>query len=239
MAEVAGRALTAWRALNERQQAYLAAILAVDQAYEAYERGAWAAGGRRRPAAEWRWIAYNEASSSLLDRLRARGLVDAGTGATFEALDRRGLLTRRYCRDAVGLPILEVRLTAAGRAAVRAGTGTPGPERLPPGTLREWHWRALALAYATPDGVPQGDEGGGRYGGIGWHTWQRLRDYRAGPLVEEWPIDWRAPAHPAGVSTPVYRLFLTDAGQRFYVAHWAEYRARYPAVDAPSPLVKP
>jgi hypothetical protein len=170
MAEVAGRALTAWRALNERQRAFLAAILAVDQVNEAYERGAWAAGRRRRPAAEWRWIAYNEAGSPLLDRLRAHGLVDAGTGATFEALDRRGLLTRRYCRDAANLPILEVRLTTAGRAAARAGTGTPAPEWPPTGTLREWHRRELVLAYASPDGVPQDDEGGGCYGGIGWNT---------------------------------------------------------------------
>lgn len=237
MARETSMALAAWQSLNGRQRAYLAATLAVERANEAYERGARAAGGWRRPAAAWRWIAYNEAGSPLLDRLRASDLVDAGTGATFGALERRGLLARRYRRAAVGLPILEVRLTNVGRAAARAGTDTAAPERLLSGTLREWHWRALALAYASPAGVPQDVEQVGRYGGIGWPTWRRLRDHRAGALVEERVIDWCAPASPGGVSEPVYRLFLTEAGHRFYTAGWAGYRARYPAVAAPDPTV--
>ena len=54
-----------------------------------------------------------------------------------------------------------------------------------PGILREWYWRAMAEAWkARPAGVKS--EYGEDYGHIGWNTWLRLRDFKAGPLIEEY-----------------------------------------------------
>jgi hypothetical protein len=47
-----------WDELNPRQRAYLLTIYRLDQEAEARERGAWGAGTRARPAAEWRWLTY-------------------------------------------------------------------------------------------------------------------------------------------------------------------------------------
>ncbi|MFD1675610.1 hypothetical protein [Alicyclobacillus fodiniaquatilis] len=69
-----------------------------------------------------------------------------------------------------------VRMTAKGRRLVREATGEVRPKRLPVGTLKEWHWRALSTAYtAAESGVY--DECGD-YGGISWKTWLRLREYK-------------------------------------------------------------
>lgn len=74
----AALALAAWQGLNARQRAYLAAVFAIDRANEAYERGAWAAGGRRPPADEWCWLDYGEGwggPSALLARLHTSSSV--------------------------------------------------------------------------------------------------------------------------------------------------------------------
>jgi hypothetical protein len=128
--------------LNDRQRAYLLEIYSVDQDEEAYERAAWSHGRRRRPADQWRWLKYarGEVPTALYRRLSDGHLVDQGTGATFEALRARGLL---------GEDIPFVRLTAAGRKLARHLLGQQAPRQLPAGTLREWHWRALARAYAA------------------------------------------------------------------------------------------
>ena len=115
----------------------------------------------------------------------------------------------------------------------RAGLGEAAPARLPARALREWHLRALALAYASPEGIEQDEIGGGRSGRIGWPTWRRLRDYRAGALVEERQVGWRP---GLSASTPEYRRFLAAAGRRFYADHWGAYRRRYPDVAAPEPM---
>jgi len=71
------------------------------------------------------------------------------------------------------------------------------------GALREWHWHALAKAYAADDEGLGGEDGD--YARIGWNTWLRLRDYKRGALVEEVPgISWCNP--PDGPSGTVYRL---------------------------------
>ncbi len=78
----AARALAAWQGLNARQRAYLAAVFAIDRVNEAYERSARAAGGRRPPADEWRWLDYGEGwggPSALLARLRVCGLAGAAS----------------------------------------------------------------------------------------------------------------------------------------------------------------
>jgi hypothetical protein len=80
-----------WQSLNKRQQAYLTAIYEVDQEQEAAERARAARFYHARPAEEWRWMLYATLAftgdTPVKRRLRTVGLVDPGTGSTFEALD--------------------------------------------------------------------------------------------------------------------------------------------------------
>ncbi len=66
---------------------------------------------------------------------------------------------------------LMLQLTKEGRALVRAATGVKAYRPGAPGTLREWHWKAMVAAWrARPAGVQ--DENS-YYGHIGWNTWLR------------------------------------------------------------------
>jgi hypothetical protein len=70
--------------------------------------------------------------------------------------------------------VVYTQITPSGRKLVRAATGEQREKPRLPGTLREWHWRAMAQAWeARPDGVSE--EGHISYGGISWNTWLRLR----------------------------------------------------------------
>lgn len=76
-----------------------------------------------------------------------------------------------------------LQITSAGRKLVRSATGAKAYRPGSPGTLREWHWRAMVEAWkARPDGLKS--EYGEDYGHIAWNTWLRLRDFKAGPLIE-------------------------------------------------------
>ncbi len=67
------------------------------------ERGAWGAGSRARPAAEWRWLTYGYvlvgggaprgAVQMALDSADRR---DRGAGATLAAMAARGLIEERH-----------------------------------------------------------------------------------------------------------------------------------------------
>jgi hypothetical protein len=86
-----------WADLNKRQQTYLQAVYEVDQAKEADmkwlgSQGRWT----NTPASEWRWMPYNAAGAALLRKIKDAGSVDQGTGSTFEALERRGLVLCKY-----------------------------------------------------------------------------------------------------------------------------------------------
>ncbi len=52
-----------------------------------------------------------------------------------------------------------LRVTPAGRRLVRAWTGQTAYKAPCAGTLREWHWRALAKAYAAFDEGLEGEYG--------------------------------------------------------------------------------
>ena len=254
--------LSRWDSLNERQGAYLVAVYREDQREEAYQRSAFSRGGRAAPADQWRWILYGSSvvdESPLRMALETRDLVDGGTGSTFAALANKGLLLTRnssmHVRVAgkVGeVEVLYVRMTRAGRAAVRVAISAgavqseeaiqdlpegclPGETRLPSGTLRASHWRALARASAA------GDEGlagkYGDYGGIGWQTWRRLEDYRDGPLVIE--KETGPPRGAPSTPGPAYVLSITAAGRRLYETRLEEYRQRYPNIHAPHPQSRP
>jgi hypothetical protein len=223
--------MTTWNDLNERQQQYLQAIYETDQEYERMERSRWSRGWRARPADEWRWLKYATVDGVLTDlkrRIVGRNLVDAGTGSTFQALESRGLITCRYETGELGSITLYVRMTPKGRKLVREATGEPREKRLPAGTLRKWQWAALAKLYAAREqGGLQQEDFGGRFGGIGWNTWLRLRDYKPGALIEEY--------HTGGFALASYWIRLSKFGEAYYEREWQRYRDLYPEVDAPEP----
>ena len=70
-------------------------------------------------------------------------MVDPGTGATFEALEKRGHILCKYEPVAgLGDPLVYIQIAPARRKLVRSATGEQREKPLPPGTLREWHWKA-------------------------------------------------------------------------------------------------
>ncbi len=229
-----------WADLNERQQEYLQAIYDQDQENERLEKSQWARGGRPRPATEWRWMFYGifpetGSDSPLRRRLKVADLVDPGTGATFEALEKRGYILCRYKPVGAFDPLVYIQIAPKGRKLVREATGEQREKSLPPGTLREWHWRAMALAWKSrPEGVIASGGWYGDYGSIGWKTWLRLRDYRDGPLIEEYQTPGRYNAS-TGTRYDTYWLRLTPFGEQFYRENWQRYRELYPEVDAPEP----
>jgi hypothetical protein len=118
----------------------------------------------------------NKPASRLYAAIKKVAKIDQGTGSTFQALANRGMIQvsergpDRYTH---------IRITPAGRKLVRSWTGQKAYKALPVGTLREWHWRALAAAYAAGEqGLP--DSGGG----YGTH---RLAYLAAPRGVRRWP----------------------------------------------------
>ncbi len=229
-----------WADLNERQQEYLQAIYETDQEQEADERGMWKRGGTPRPAREWRWMEYgmfNGVGSTLYTKLYLRQLVDEGTGSTFNALEKRGFIKCKYTHtrrngEKTFDSFLMLQITKEGRALVRSATGAKAYRPGAPGTLKEWHWKALVEAWkARPEGVQQEND---YYGHIGWNTWLRLRDYKPGPLVEEYRTGGPYLAH-VGYSVDIHWIRLTPFGEQFYRDNWQTYNRMYPEVDAPQP----
>lgn len=230
-----------WGNLNKRQQTYLRFVFEVDQAQEASvkrmaARGDWVSS----PAALWRWMPYNAAGATLLGKIQAAGYRDEGTGSTFAALERRGLVLCRYEPGSLGGPILFVQITRSGRKMVREALGLKAPKALPVGSLREWHWKALVHAYQAGDtGISEWPRGVGR------NTVLRLEDYRvkgeARPLIaweavpcepylrRRWPGDSGVMASERSVQR------ITDFGRHYYRDNWQRYRELYPDIAAPAP----
>jgi DNA-binding PadR family transcriptional regulator len=227
--------------LNERQLIYLKAIYAEDQAAERHEAWRWNHGYSKRPADEWRWLLYADlagGATPLKRQLEREGVVDAGTGSTFSALERRGLIDHRerYESHIASIePLTSVRLTRKGRAEARKLLGESAPKKLPKGTLREWHWNALARLYEAGGELSSAQYVSGCYGGISWKTWLRLRDYYdtgiglAGEHSRFVRVDWKAEPDR------VYVIRLTEKGREFYRDNWEKYRELYPDVEAPAP----
>ncbi len=235
-----------WQELNERQQQYLVAIYEVDQEQEKDERSGWSRGEHPRPAREWRWIEYGifyGEYSSLKMKLASLHLLDEGTGSTFEALERRGLIDCWYTQkrrngEEIGESFLATQMTAKGRKLVRQALGVPREKPLPKGQLREWHWKAMgALWRNRPNGLP--DAGHGWYGNISAKTWQRLKDYQTAALVETYKtwkqVEYQSSGHTWDESQPIYWIRLTTFGETYYRDNWRFYHDLYPEVDAPHP----
>jgi hypothetical protein len=72
------------------------------------------------------------------------------------------------------------------------------------------------------------------YGNIGWNTWLRLRDYKAGPLIEE-SSTWGQYNAQTGYTPQIYWLRLSALGEQFYRENWQRYRELYPEVGASAP----
>lgn len=213
--------MVTWADLNKRQQTYLKSVYEVDQLQEANIKSAGASGRwNNTPASVWRWMPYNAADAPLLEKIQGAGYRDEGTGSTFAALERRGLVLCKYEQDPLGFSILFVQITKEGRKMVRDALGIKAPKAPAVGTLQEWHWRALAKAYTAGEhGVR---EEGISYGRIGWNTWVRLRNYQI-----------------HGVDYPLIRerngVSITPFGIGYYERSFARYHEMYPEVDAPQP----
>jgi hypothetical protein len=224
-----GSQVDAWYRLNERQQKYLQAVYEVDQAKEAAVKSAGARGQwKRTPASEWRWMPFNAAGAALLQKIEDAAYRDEGTGSTFAALERRGLVLMKYKPGSVGAPILFVQITKAGRKLVREALHLKAQKTLPVGTLREWHWRTLCRAYVRGDqGMGYDKDTGDGFGYVSWNTCLRLRDYRIKgqdmALIRE------------GRRGEPFALVITEFGKQFYCENWQHYHQMYPDVDAPEP----
>lgn len=243
-----------WQSLNKRQQDYLTAIYQADQEVEAAERSRWSFGERARPAEQWRWMPYATSFPSRLPMTVKKHLswteqISEGTGATLEALRSRGLILVQHLSAEVlrsrgiisqwqgileGDPIPVIQITPAGRKLVRQALGIQMTRHVT-GTLQEWHWRALAKAYAAREDKGVAMEHGwfGEYGRIGWKTWLRLREYKPAPLIQEYH------EQPEGAAHPTYYLRLTPFGIAFYERAYSRYQALYPAIEAPKPSTPP
>jgi len=222
--------------LNDRQHAYLLAIFDTDQELETQMRDEPYRPFQPRPkASEWRWLEYAEpvpilgrGGSPLWKRIKKLGLVDQGTGSTFSALADRGLVSVQWHRINVhGQGVPHLRISTKGRQLARSWTGQMAYKAPPAGTLKEWHWRALAKAYAAGDDGLEGEYG--VYANIGERTWQRLLEYKRGALVEERGTgefrDYRQVRH----------MHITANGRALYYDQWSRYRKLYPDVEASEP----
>ncbi len=238
-----------WADLNARQQAYLTAVYEVDQAQEANIKRLGSQGRFvNTPASQWRWMPYNASGAALLRKIQDAGYQDQGTGSTFEALERRGLLLCKYEPGSLGGPILFVQITRAGRKLVREALGIKPALPLPVGTLREWHWRALCRAYVRGEqGMGYDIDTGDGFGYVSWNTVLRLRDYRVKgedrPLVAwvripcEPRLSRRWPGDDGVMVNERSALCITEFGKQYYRENWQRYRELYPDVEAPEPLV--
>jgi len=214
------RALEAWTELNDRQQGTLAVIYELDQLAETSRRRAAGRGEfDRRPASVWRSIDFAHDPSlrdlvgwtEMQTRLARLGWDNQGNGSTIAALHTRGLITRTSRRTDFGW-MLMVALTAAGRAAARAGTTTM-PGRVPKPALSERSWEVLALLWAA------GQRGEPLKWGYSRTIELSLMDRHVPPLAE----------HVGG------GYAITDRGRDLYREWYATHTAVYPDVRAPHP----
>jgi hypothetical protein len=235
--------------LNARQRKYLRVVFEMDQTIEAEMR--------RIPfnplldqhrASEWRWMEYsapipeiNKPASRLYAAIKNAGRISQGASSTFTALTDRGLIqVAKRGPDHYS----HIRMTPAGRKLARSWTSAKADKTLTPEILQEWHWRALAFAYAAGQmGLP--DTGGG-YAYISWSTWQRLRNYGARPGHRDGlaltrvrrtlrPVHGRDGNAYREASELAYEMVITDAGRALFEQQRTRYCEMYPHVKIQNP----
>jgi hypothetical protein len=232
-----------WDDLNERQRTYLQALYECDQATEALRRERASRGFYdRTPASQWRWQMYGPTAppSPLYQILRQAGLVDPGTGATWQALQTRGLVLTRTRHEPLG-DFLQVLISPLGRKLMRAVTKEQRPKAPPKGQLRERQWAALACLYAAGDAGLDSEyllygEYGSSFKSFDWtRTLLRLREYKPQALIEEYHV-W-VPVKRGNIENTEqkYRMRITAFGRDYYEREWARYRELYPNVEAEAP----
>jgi hypothetical protein len=109
-----------WKDLNERQQTYLLIIYTEEKRKEPYYSSYASMGDPKRKGSEWRWCEHDSGLDAVIDKT---GMLDQGTGSTYESLERRELIERRHRRVHTMLGwvnLLDVRLTRKGRALAKA-----------------------------------------------------------------------------------------------------------------------
>jgi hypothetical protein len=218
----------AWAGLNTRQQEYLQAILAEDQAVEAEIKARRARWERVPPAAEWRLVTFSIALparlvgySTVVERLRQAGHHDPGAGSTLSALRRRDLVEVEHdkieVRPVGWVDRVRVRLTRDGRATARAGAGVTAPAATPAGMMGRWSLLALARLYAA------GEQGLAHYStdrekrAPSHNTLLQLERRKEGSFYESSPGATRL---DGGVR-------ISAAGRRHYELHAGCYREFY------------
>lgn len=213
-------ALDTWTALNDRQQGTLACIYALDQAVEAARRRRATAGEwDSTPASQWRRIDFAHVPSDrklfgvteLQTRLAAYGWDNQGNGSTMAALGDRKLITRGIRPATLGI-MHTVALTAAGRAAARAGTTLDAGGK-PKAGLSRRSWEVLVTLWiADLRGRP-----------LDWVFSKTIEFVLIGkhipPLAQQIPGGYE----------------ITDRGRDFYRQQHAVHCAAYPDVRAPHP----
>jgi hypothetical protein len=148
------------------------------------------------------------------------------------------VLVRRFHDTYRGdVDAVHVHMTPAGRKLAREASGEVREKKLPAGTLRKWHWRALAQMYRS-GGIHTVDWSGDYYAlddnAHDWHnrvkdeTIRRLEEYKWGALC-------RVVFGSAGAFGEAC-IDLTPFGRQYYEREWARYRELYPDVDAPEPV---
>lgn len=211
-----------WDALNERQQQFMGIIFELDQQAEERKRADWKTDWRKTE--DWRRLTYvlfnrrARVGGELYERLYKAGLVNEGTGSTFEALAHRDYIKYEPGGGAGYAPSY-VWLTTKGRKLVRTARGITLPPRMPPGTLQEWQWSALVGLY---DAFDKGLHRSTCDKQWGYDATYRLIVYK--PMLAR-----------TGYGEIIY---ITLAGIEHYETRWAGYRDRYPNVEAPPPSQK-
>ena len=225
------KAHTAWQSLNDRQRLYLRAVFDDDQRAERDARsgGGGAVFAARPKADTWRWRDFSiqhpmADETRIQSTLKDSGIHDPGAGSSLAALERRGLLLvrhdMRYIRPLGNVTVVQVRMTSAGRASVRAELGAAAPRKTPKGLLSSWLFKQLAkVAAAEPEGLVSYELWGEAhvYLGVGYHNGRNpSRGYIAQHRPGAGEVDWR--------------WHLTDDGRAHLVEHLGTYRQLYPDI---------
>lgn len=230
--------------LNERQRRYLLAAYETDQAYEEAHKRAFGRGDydeSRRPASDWRAMAFGVLygiGGAVPTMLRNECKdVDEGSGSTWAALERRGLLTvkDREVRFHPGQHLPHITLTTKGRKLARELKGEKAPTKQK-GEVSRSTWKALAAGWKAGEAGLWDDRGGDWYGGISGDIWLLLT--RSTKQREQWFSEVQRRAHegePASFGGYRYGVKITPAGVAKYWESWEVNSAKYPDVDAPNP----
>ena len=114
--------------------------------------------------------------------------------------------------DTIESPLWRLQLLGLLSPRMRSATGAKAYRPGSPGTLREWHWRAIVEAWKARHVGVEDENGYYGHGHSGWNTWLRLRDFKAGPLIEEYST-WGEYNAYTGYTPQIHWLKLSALGE--------------------------